>query len=104
MRAAMNNNIVKATITCVTKPDEEQLSGLKAFVCKKTGAAEAELEIVIDESLLGGFIIQIGNQQFDRSLRSKLEQLKESVAENAKQNNDTDFLSTIEGAGCSISL
>jgi ATP synthase F1 delta subunit len=67
------NNIATATVTYVTEPNDEQLEGLKAFVCKETGAATANIELVKDASIIGGFIIQVGNKQYDRSLKSKLE-------------------------------
>ena len=84
------NNIANAVIRCVTEPTGEQLDGLKAFVCKETGAADAKIEIVKDASLLGGFVIDVAGKQYDRSLRSKLRSIKESVEKNAVKNNDID--------------
>lgn len=84
------NNISHARIICVTEPNGEQLEGLKKFVCKETGSAAAEIEIVMDESIIGGFIIEIGNKQYDRSLKTKLASIKEAVAENAKKSNNLD--------------
>ncbi|MBQ7202957.1 MAG: F0F1 ATP synthase subunit alpha [Eubacterium sp.] len=81
------NNIMNAVVTCVNEPSAEQLEGLKAFVCKETGAAEAKIDIVKDASLLGGFIIDVGGKQYDRSLRAKLRSIKESVEANAVKNN-----------------
>lgn len=77
--------MAKAVVTCVTDPDEEQLRGLEDFVCKKTGSKLAELEIVKDPSLIGGFIIQIGNKQYDRSLKTKFARISENVAADVKQ-------------------
>lgn len=84
------NNIANAVITCVTEPSAEQLEGLKAFVCKETGAVTANVEIVKDESIIGGFIIQIGNKQYDRSLKAKLAGIKEAVTQNARKSNHLD--------------
>lgn len=85
------NNIAHAVVTCVTEPSEEQLEGLKAFVCKETGSASAVIDIVKDESLIGGFIIQVGNKQFDRSLKSKLASIKEEVVrKTVKSKNNLD--------------
>lgn len=82
------NNIATATVTCVTEPSDEQLDGLKAFVCKETGAADAKIELVKDPSIIGGFIIQVGNKQYDRSLKSKLSSIKEEVTKQARKSND----------------
>lgn len=84
------NNIATATVTCVTEPSDEQLDGLKAFVCKKTGAADAKIELVKDPSIIGGFIIQVGNKQYDRSLKSKLSSIKEEVTKQARKSNDVN--------------
>ena len=85
-----NNNIATATVTCVTEPSDEQLDGLKAFVCKETGAADAKIELVKDPSIIGGFIIQVGNKQYDRSLKSKLSSIKEEVTKQARKSNDVN--------------
>lgn len=84
------NNIATATVTCVTEPSDEQLDGLKAFVCKETGAADAKIELVKDPSIIGGFIIQVGNKQYDRSLKSKLSSIKEEVTKQARKSNDVN--------------
>lgn len=84
------NNIATATVTCVTEPSDEQLDGLKAFVCKETGAADAKIELVKDQSIIGGFIIQVGNKQYDRSLKSKLSSIKEEVTKQARKSNDVN--------------
>ena len=84
------NNIATATVTCVTEPSDEQLDGLKAFVCKETGAADAKIELVKAPSIIGGFIIQVGNKQYDRSLKSKLSSIKEEVTKQARKSNDVN--------------
>lgn len=84
------NNIATATVTCVTEPSDEQLDGLKAFVCKETGADDAKIELVKDPSIIGGFIIQVGNKQYDRSLKSKLSSIKEEVTKQARKSNDVN--------------
>lgn len=84
------NNIATATVTCVTEPSDEQLDGLKAFVCKETGAADAKIELVKDPSIIGGFIIQVGNKQYDRSLKSKISSIKEEVTKQARKSNDVN--------------
>lgn len=84
------NNIATATVTCVTEPSDEHLDGLKAFVCKETGTADAKIELVKDPSIIGGFIIQVGNKQYDRSLKSKLSSIKEEVTKQARKSNDVN--------------
>ena len=84
------NNVANAVLRCVTEPTAEQLDGFKAFVMKETGAADAKIEVVRDASLLGGFVIDVNGMQFDRSLRTKLRNIKDTVEKNAVKNNDVD--------------
>ena len=84
------SNIARAVITCVNEPNEEHLEGLKKFVLKETGAGDAKLEIVKDDTLLGGFIIDLGDRRFDRSLKSRLKSIKEEVTRSARKNEEID--------------
>jgi F-type H+-transporting ATPase subunit alpha len=83
-----SKSVAKARLICTTEPSGEQLQGFKDFVCKKTGAESCELEIVFDETIIGGFIIEIGGEQFDRSLKAKLSEIRESVSFDAQNRND----------------
>lgn len=88
------NDVVKATVFCVTEPNENQLDGIKQFVLKEENVSDAEIEIVKDDSLIGGFIIQIGNKEFDRSIKGKLTQLKDDAINNVrKAENNTNVIS-----------
>lgn len=81
------NKVARATLYCITEPDEKQLEGIKKFVIKEAGAGSAVVDIVKDESLVGGFVIEIGNKRFDRSLKTKINSIKQSVIENARNTN-----------------
>ncbi|MDE6470680.1 MAG: F0F1 ATP synthase subunit alpha [Eubacterium sp.] len=81
------NNIADATVYCVTPPDEKQLNGIKNFVCKETGAGSANIKIVKDDSLIGGFIINIGSKEYDHSLKTKLESIKAQVMKTARDSS-----------------
>ena len=75
------NNVAEATITCVTEPDDEQLKGIKEFVCKQENANDAVIKVVKDDSLIGGFIVTLGDKQFDFS---KLDGIKQKVMDSAR--------------------
>ncbi len=78
------NNIANAVVYCVNPPDEKQLQGIREFVCKKENAADASIEIVKDEKLIGGFIIEISGREYDFSLKSKLDSIKQQVMNSAR--------------------
>ncbi len=89
------NKVARAQVICVTPPSDEQLEKIKKFVCEKADVATAEVEIVKDESLIGGFIIKIGNLMYDRSLKNKLAKIKEVVLENARKATKTENIISV---------
>lgn len=78
------NNVASAKVFCVNAPDDKQLAGIKKFVCKETGAEKANVEIVKDEKLIGGFVIDIGDKEYDFSVKHKLEAIKAQVMKSAR--------------------
>lgn len=81
------NNIANATVYCVTPPDEKQLDGIKEFVCKACKSGSANISIVKDESLIGGFIISVDSREYDFSLKTKLKNIKEQVMKTARESS-----------------
>lgn len=81
------NNVASATVYCVTEPDEKQLEGIKAFVCKEENASDADIKIVKDDKLIGGFIIRVGDREYDRSLKTRLDSIKKQVMETARDSS-----------------
>ncbi|MCD7722847.1 MAG: F0F1 ATP synthase subunit alpha [Clostridiales bacterium] len=91
------SHVARAQVICVTPPSLEQLKKIKQFVCTKTGADEADVSVIKDESLIGGFIIKIGNTVYDRSLKSKISEIKTTVTEHAKHVTESaDIISVLK--------
>ncbi len=78
------NNVANATITCVTEPNDEQLKGIREFVLKQENADDAQIKIVKDDSIIGGFIVTIGDKQYDFSIKTKLDSIKQKVMDSAR--------------------
>lgn len=78
------NNVVSAKVFCVNAPDDKQLEGIKKFICKETGAEKANVEIVKNEKLIGGFVIDVGDKEYDFSIKHKLEAIKSQVMKSAR--------------------
>lgn len=89
------NNVVSAKVFCVNAPDDKQLEGIKKFICKETGAEKANVEIVKNENLIGGFVIDVGDKEYDFSIKHKLEAIKSQVMKSARSGG-TDPKSVIE--------
>ena len=73
------DQILKAVLTCVELPSEEQLKNMEAFLCKKYEANRAEIEVQTDSALLGGFILRMGSDEYDWSLKGRLDRLGQKL-------------------------
>ena len=71
------NRIVKADLRAARQPREDDLARIKAEVKKLYDATEVLLNITVDESLLSGYVLQIGDRVFDNSGRHALDQMME---------------------------
>ncbi len=83
--ADKRNHIADATVYCVTMPDEEQYKGIRDFICKETDCVSANITVVIDKELIGGFIIHTGGREFDFSIKGKLASIKKQFMKTAKE-------------------
>ena len=71
------NRIVKADLRAARQPSEDDINRIKAEVKKLYDATEVLLNITVDESLLSGYVLQIGDRVFDNSGRHALDQMME---------------------------
>ena len=59
---------------------------MERLVTKQTGLASVTLTEKVDAELIGGFVLRIGDQQIDDSVRTNLRRLRTSLQENTYQN------------------
>ena len=62
-----DNRIVKASLRCAHKLREKDLDRIKSEIKKLYDATEVILNITVDESLLSGYVLQVGDRVFDNS-------------------------------------
>ena len=72
-----DNRIVKAELRSARKPREEKLNRIRAEVRKLYDATEVILNVTVDESLLSGYVLQVGDRVFDNSGRHQLDKMME---------------------------
>ncbi len=78
------NQKIKAVLRCVTQPDEQQRAGFCRFLAGQYNAEspeDVELEIVQDASIGGGFILDIGNDEYDWSVNGRSKQIANRIDE-----------------------
>ena len=73
------NQILKATLWYVTLPREEQTEEIRSFLQKKFHCREVAFELKQKKDLIGGFLLQAGNQEYDWSLAGRFRQLEQKL-------------------------
>ncbi|MBC8195848.1 MAG: ATP synthase F1 subunit delta [Acidimicrobiia bacterium] len=76
-RSAASRNKAVATVRSAIDLSVDQRSRLEAAIHTSTGK-EVEVKVVIDPSVLGGVVTEIGDDIIDGSVRRRLNQLRES--------------------------
>ena len=69
------NRIVKADLRAAHQLREEDIARIKNEVKKLYDATEVILSVAVDESLLSGYVLQVGDRMFDNSGRHQLDQM-----------------------------
>jgi F-type H+-transporting ATPase subunit delta len=79
-------NVVKGIETAIVVTpvaiDETLRKGFIAMISKISGKSQVELEEKVDASLIGGYLLRIGDKQVDDSLKGKLKDLERKFGEN----------------------
>ena len=100
------NRIVKADLRAARTPREEDLERIKKEVAKLYDATEVILNVTVDDSLLSGYVLQIGDRVFDNSGRHAIDQMmadKPSLATLKTRIEDYKPAATSEEGGMVIS-
>ncbi|MDQ8004592.1 MAG: ATP synthase F1 subunit delta [Pedobacter sp.] len=73
--------IVTAEVTSAGELTEANRAEVVALVKKELAASEVVLKEKVDPALIGGFILKVGDKQFDASIASGLTKLKKEFAQ-----------------------
>ena len=76
------NKRLDVTVTSAVELDPAVVEKVGAEVERQTGQ-KVDLESRVDDQILGGIVLQVGNMVLDASIRSRLEKLRKSVAQAA---------------------
>ncbi len=75
--------VSQATLTVAAQPSDSQLDEIKAKLKESNITLDTvELEIKVDPSIIGGFVIEIGDQLYDASAKHQLEKLRKQFTRN----------------------
>jgi F-type H+-transporting ATPase subunit delta len=76
------NRRIDVTVTSAVELDPAAVTKIGEEIERQTGR-KVELASDVDEEILGGIVLQVGNMVLDASIRSRLEKLRKSVAQAA---------------------
>jgi F-type H+-transporting ATPase subunit delta len=72
---AVHKGEMTADVTAAHQLDDSQMEALKAKLREGYGR-DVHVNFTVDESLLGGLVVQVGSRQIDSSLKTKLNRLE----------------------------
>lgn len=76
---------IKAVVRYVTPLTESQQADLKKFIIDKFVKDDVALEYRYDPDIIGGFILNAGDVEYDKSYRTALRKMKDGFQEKAAQ-------------------
>ena len=76
------NRRIDVTVTSAVELDPTVVGRIGEEIERQTGQ-EVDLASRVDEEILGGVVLQVGNMVLDASIRNRLEKLRKSVAQAA---------------------
>ena len=82
----------------VTKPEEEQLKRIRTFVYNKYHTRNIEMRLEEDASLGGGFILEVGNDQYDWSTKGRRQQFLDEVMNKRLGGSSKDIVSILQSS------
>jgi len=78
-----DRGVIEATVTSAVPLSQAESKAVRARVEEMTGAS-VELDEVIDESLIGGLTVRVGDRLLDASVRGRLERLRDQLVAGAR--------------------
>ena len=96
IRAAANRQL-QVRLRYVTKPSEKQLLNIQKFVFDKYQTQHFDFEMQEDKTLGGGFILEVGNDQYDWSTSGRRNQFLEQIKNTRSSlTSDADILTILQ--------
>lgn len=77
-----SDGVVRAKISSRIKIDKKIVDEIEDFIKKKYKAKNTVLEFIVDEKLLGGIRIEIGDEIIDTTIKNKIKKLQNYLIKN----------------------
>jgi F-type H+-transporting ATPase subunit delta len=70
------NGVQRVTLTTATQLSKENIDQILRSTNLVNANSNFDLKLIINQDILGGYILRVGDQQVDASVKTKLNQLK----------------------------
>ncbi len=83
-------------LICAEKPSEELVARFRKAAADKLGREDVVLDVIIDSSLIGGYILEIDGKVYDKSVKNAVSGLKKELKRRAAgESADGDVISML---------
>ena len=69
--------ILKATLFVTENPDDDELKGMENMLKSKYNKEKVNISVVNDPELIGGFILKVGDIEYNKSFKYTFNKLKQ---------------------------
>lgn len=95
IEAEKEPDVLRVEIHCVTPPKEEQLEKIRELIMREYQVEDAQCVVIIDPSVVGGFNIFVGDDNYDWSTLGRIRQLRKSFQKLKKEYNPDNIISLL---------
>jgi len=74
-----HKNMIKAKLTYAIKPDDEHVEEIKSMLCNKYMKSGVFLELEEDASLVGGYVLFVGDIEYNKSIKGALSEMQNTL-------------------------
>jgi ATP synthase, F1 delta subunit len=74
-----HKNVVKAKFVYAIKPSDGEIEQIKGMICDKYKKSGVFLEMEQDDSLIGGYVLTVGNTEYNKSIKGALSEMQKAL-------------------------
>lgn len=71
---------IGAVLLYAREPEKKQIEAIKEKIAKKYNKDSVRLDKIQDDSLIGGFILRVGDDEYDYSIKGRLDRIHKTLA------------------------
>lgn len=88
---------IRAVVRYITPLTDSQQEDMKNFIKGKFNRTDVNIEYVCDPSIIGGFILNVGDYEYDKSYRTSLKVMRENLRQKAAESQKkSDLFSALD--------